>query len=90
MRLTNILICVCLPALVSCAGAPTKLDTTYGNSVRSMIYNQIADPAAAANPSPEAIQGLDGEKAEAVLSEHRNNVTKPDQVSNEITLNIGR
>ncbi|MBT8138050.1 MAG: hypothetical protein KJO54_13630 [Gammaproteobacteria bacterium] len=90
MRLINILLLISLAALTACAGAPSRLDNNFGDSVRSMVYNQIADPAVAANPDPAPVEGFDGEKGEVVLHEYQDNVTKPEQISNEIHLNIGR
>lgn len=75
--------------LFGCAPGNTRLEEAYGDAVRNMVYHQIADPQAAANPDAEPVAGLDGDKAERVLRQHDENVAKPEPVTNEIHLNIG-
>ena len=77
--------------IAGCAPNPVRVEASYGDSVRSMVHNQIANPQAAANPDREPVLGLDGSKGENVLSEHVDNVSKPAQeTTNEITLNVGK
>ncbi|MDH3645824.1 MAG: hypothetical protein OER80_03540 [Gammaproteobacteria bacterium] len=91
MKYKTSLIIAATLILGGCAPSSMRLDDTYGESVRSMIHNQIADPETAANPDPEAVLGYDGSKGERVLQTHTDNVAKAEPtINNEITLNIGK
>jgi len=63
--------------LVGCATDAEPYPATFGDSVRQMIAVQTADPNYRA-------AGLDGDKAEAVLSAYREDVAKPKSVERQI------
>jgi hypothetical protein len=65
-------IIVCMLALFAAACAPTpRVDAAFGDAVTSTIEAQLYDPAAAANPSPDVVEGTDGQRMEAVMEAHR-------------------
>ncbi|MDH3588485.1 MAG: hypothetical protein OEQ74_03700 [Gammaproteobacteria bacterium] len=90
MNYKTIMILASALSFVGCATDSSRLEDTYGDSVRSMIYNQIADPETAANPDPDPVLGYDGSKAENVLDTHNKNVTKAEQTTKDINLDIGK
>lgn len=57
--------------LSSCSMGPVHVEEDFGRSVRQMIEGQIADPEAAAAPSPLGPELLDGVGAERSLTEYR-------------------
>ena len=52
-------IAVCMLALFTAAcGSPTaRVDASYGDAVESIVEAQFYDPAAASNPSTDAVEG---------------------------------
>jgi len=65
------------PLVTGCASDNLNhADQNYGNSVRSMIALQTAQPARGAT-------GLDGEKAAKALEAYRKDVAKPEEVDQE-------
>lgn len=94
MRPDNRLCSIALGTLVTlgggCATEPTVSEQQFGSSVRQMIRAQLYDPAAAEHPSPDPVTGLDGQQAQQALAKHRQTVGQPDEVRDEIIVNIGR
>lgn len=76
--------------VMGCASSFPTIEDTHGDSVRSMIDNQIADPATAANPDPEPVMGYDGNKGEKVITNHTRNVATPEQTATQTVINIGK
>ena len=72
-----------------CATEPTATEADFGNSVRQMIRAQTYNPDTLENPSREPVTGLDGEYAEAVVDAYKGDIAKPEQVRNEIQINVG-
>lgn len=83
-------IVVCTLVLFAAACSPTpRVDATFGDAVPAMVEAQLYDPAAAANPSPDVVEGTDGQRMEAVVEAHRKQAASPDSVSNPIVINVG-
>lgn len=76
-----------LLVLAACA-EPTALEKDFGNSVRAMVAAQKYTPPAAVQPVPVPI-GIDGKKAEQVLRTYRQDVSQPQEIKNEIQINVG-
>jgi len=59
---------------LSRASADSLLDRTWGQSVRSAVQNQIADPEASKRVAPS--EGLDGQAAEAATAKYRKSFSR--------------
>jgi hypothetical protein len=84
----NIVVCTLALFAAACAPAP-RVDAAFGDAVHSTVEAQFYDPAAAANPSPDVVEGTDGQRMEAVVEAHRNQAGSADSVSNPIVINVG-
>ena len=73
----------------ACSTGTPRVDATYGDAVQSMVEAQLYDPAAASNPSTDAIEGTDGQRMEAVMEAHRGRAESAESVSNPIVINVG-
>lgn len=83
-------IIACTFALFAAACSPTpRVDATFGDAVPAMVEAQLYDPAAAANPSPDVVQGTDGQRMETVIEAHRGRAGNADNVSNPIVISVG-
>ena len=71
-----------------CSTGPTAVERDYGNSVRNMIQAQTLDPLAAAAPDPNPIDYGDGERVDHVLEAYRSDVSAPEDVSQDIIINV--
>lgn len=60
--------------LLSKASAETLLDRTWGQSARSAVENQIANPEASKSLAP--VEGLDGQAAEAATAKYRKSFSR--------------
>lgn len=91
MRYFNlILVCLALVAATSaCSTGPSNVERDYGNSVRQMVAGQTLDPAASRNPDPNAIDSGDGDRLNNVLEAYRGDVAKPEEVGEDIVINVG-
>lgn len=67
-------------ALAGCITYPERDD--FGDGVRHFQSIQTADPEM--QPAPQ-----DGERARAVLRVHREDISSPEEVRNEIVINVG-
>jgi type IV pilus biogenesis protein CpaD/CtpE len=86
----SVLASLIVVALASgCATEPSGVEEDFGTSVRQMIRAQTYDPSTLENPSREPVTGLDGEYAEAVVDAYKGDIAKPEQVRNEIEINVG-
>ena len=67
-----------------CETEPSRVEQSFGSSVRNAIALQTADPDAGAH-------GLDGVKAENSLKEYRGDVAKPEKVERDlIQIRLGK
>jgi hypothetical protein len=67
----NIVVCTLALSAAACSTTP-RVDASYGDAVHSTVEAQFYDPAAAANPSPDVVEGTDGQRMETVVKAHRN------------------
>jgi type IV pilus biogenesis protein CpaD/CtpE len=83
--------CVTLAAaLVLAAGcAETRTEREFGDSVRSVMSKQIADPHAAALPSSEAITGGHAGRLEGVIEAHGTDVADSSGVNKPVSVDVG-
>ena len=92
--MTKIIILTC-PVLVAavlangCSRQPTIPAAEFGETVRNVMESQIHDHEAAIHPNPDAIEGSDPYRLEAVLNAHRGDVTEPQAVQQPISISIG-
>jgi len=54
-----------------------------------MVRAQIYDPEAAANPSPDFANVLDGKLGRPIIEAYRADVGAPEKVKQDITINVG-
>ena len=62
---------IVMPGLNGCAewsSTPTRVQSNYGESVRSLVSNQIYNPDKAQHPATLLPDGMEGNKADAVLN----------------------
>jgi hypothetical protein len=62
---------------------PTATERDYGNSVRSMVSNQTANPAPA---DPESVADGDGVRSDNALGVYREDVTQPGSTKREAVI----
>lgn len=80
--------CMALSSVAACSWG-SRVEATYGDSVRSTVRAQLYDPATAANPSADPVEGTDGQRMEAVMEAHRGQAGSGEAVSNPIVINVG-
>lgn len=85
-QITLIGLAVVLGGLAACQTEPTRSEREFGDSVRQMVAAQKYQPA---GTPTEASSGLDGQKAEKIMSVYRDDVAQPKQIKNEIQINVG-
>lgn len=72
-------------AAQGCATGPEKTEADFGNSVRQMIAVQKSAPPATGTPS-----SYDGRQAEKVLQTYRGTVGRPEQLKQDVLVNMGK
>ena len=70
--------------------APTLSERNWGVSVRQMSRAQIYDPGAAVNPSPDPANVRDGKLGRLIIEAYRGDVAAPQDVKQDITINVGQ
>lgn len=77
-------------ALTGCVHTdPTAVEKDFGNSVRQMVQAQTLDPLAGVQPDSAAIETSDGERLNKVIEAYRSDVSKPEDVQQDIVINLG-
>lgn len=90
---TTISLAAAALVLLSTGGCAGGLDTTqrdFGNSVRNMVQAQTLDPTTAAVPDPNGPDSGDGQRLDNVLKAYREDVAKPEEVSEPLVISVGR
>ena len=92
--MTNKIILTCpLIAFALLAGGcnrqPTIPDAEFGEAVRGVMNSQIHDYEAAIHPNPDAVEGSDPYRLDAVLNAHRADVANAQEVQQPVTISIG-
>lgn len=72
---------VLVAGAAGCVVYPEKQD--FGESVRHVQAIQVARPIMATAPQ-------DGERAKAVLEAYRRDISEPQEVQNDIVINVGQ
>ena len=62
-------------ALSGCIQSSPRFDSGFGNSVRSSLAAQVADPGAAGNTRP--VVGIDGRAAAAAVGRYEQSYAQP-------------
>ena len=70
--------------LTACSNGMEVADRDFGKSVRLMVQSQIYNKAAAANPTKEAPEGIDGNKSIADLEQLERPVNAEKEMLNYI------
>ncbi len=92
MTKNMILTCSLLFAAVligGCNRQPTIPDAEFGEAVRNVMQSQINDYEAAIHPDPNAVEGSDPYRLDAVLSAYREDVAVPAEVQQPLTISLG-
>ena len=89
MYFRNLIMLAAVAALAACSSSQTATESDFGNSAASLIKAQTANPAAAANPSPDPVTGVDPDYATNVINTMREAVSDPADVREDITIQVG-
>jgi outer membrane murein-binding lipoprotein Lpp len=74
--------------LVAGCATQTRTEMEFGDAVRTVTSNQVHDKAAGTAPT-DAVAGGDPYRLEAVVTSHRGDVSKPQQVSTPVEAGVG-
>ena len=66
-----------LAILSGCAQTSPHWEKNFGTSLRASLAAQVADPAAARNPNPNPVIGLDGRAAAAAAHRYEASFSRP-------------
>ena len=66
-----------IASLSGCAQTSPHWEKNFGTSLRASLAAQVADPAAARNPNPNPVLGLDGSAAAAVARRYEASFSRP-------------
>ena len=69
-----------------CSSQPT--DAKFGDAVNNVMEYQIHDYEAALHPTPNAIEGIDPDRINAVIDEYRGDVADTDAVQQPISFSV--
>ena len=75
--------------LAAGCASDSRVDAGFGDAVRSTVEAQLYDPATASNPSPDVVEGTDGQRMQTVMEAHRGQAGSAESVSNPIVINVG-
>jgi hypothetical protein len=82
------LVLAVLVVSAGCSNAKSATEADFGNSRASLVDAQSANPAAHANPSSEAVTGVDPDYANAVIQAMREDVSKPEEVQDPLAIRV--
>ena len=90
-KATLIVTAVVLVTATACSRQPTVKapEEEFGATVRDVMNSQIHDYEAAIHPNPDAIEGTDPNRLNAVLEAYRDDVADPQQGVQPITISVG-
>lgn len=75
--LTTLAAALLVLACSGCVQTSPHWDKNFGTSLRASLASQVADPAAAANPNPNPVAGLDGRAAAAASQRYEASFVRP-------------
>ena len=87
--ITGLAVTFLLGTLGACATGETATERDFGNSVRQMTQAQTLNPLPESPAAAPTIDG-DGERVDNVLEAYRENISKPDDVKQDIVIDLGR
>ena len=70
-----------------CSSQPT--DAEFGDAVNNVMEYQIHDYEAALHPPPDAIEGSDSERLNAVIEAHRRDAGEAQAAPQPVSISIG-
>ena len=76
-RLNTIAALLAVAGLAGCAQTSPHWEKNFGTSLRESLASQVADPAAARNPNPNPVTGLDGRAAAAASQRYEASFATP-------------
>lgn len=68
----------------------TVPEAEFGDAVRNVMEYQIHDYEAALHPTPNAIEGIDPDRINAVIDEYRSDVSDTEAVQQPISISVPR
>ncbi len=74
---------------VACTTSTNRVESSYGDALRSNVRAQLYDPSTATNPSADPVEGTDGKRMEAVMETHRGHQGSAESVSDPIVISVG-
>ena len=92
MRHSRIFVALFVPlALAACADLTSSLavEEDFGNSARSVIQAQTANPATLTAPSTAIVTGVEPDYATNVIKAFREDASKPEKVKQPIVMQVG-
>jgi hypothetical protein len=66
----------------------TVPEAEFGDAVRNVMEYQIHDYEAALHPTPNAIEGIDPDRINAVIDEYRSDVSATEAVQQPISISV--
>ena len=72
-----------------CSGQSTVPDAEFGDAVRNVMEYQIHDYEAALHPPPDAIEGSDPDRLNAVIDAHRRGAAEAQEAPPPVIISIG-
>jgi type IV pilus biogenesis protein CpaD/CtpE len=88
-RITQITILLGATALFTVGCSTNAVEKGFGDAVRSNVQAQVYDPETLRNPSPDPVEGTDGQRMEGVMESLRGRQGNADSVANPIVINVG-
>lgn len=86
----SILLGVIALSSVACTTSTNRVESSFGDAIRSNTKAQLYDPATATNPSGDPVEGTDGKRMEAVMEAHRGHQGSAESVSNPIVISVDK
>jgi len=72
-----------------CSGQSTIPSSEFGDAVRNVMEYQIHDYEAALHPPPDAVEGSDPDRLNAVINAYRKGAADAQEGPPPVTINIG-
>ena len=88
MKIRIITFLMPLAVILTACSSYSPLESQFGDSVRQVTSKQTNDAGAALYPASEATEGSDGYRLEKVIEAHRNDVSKPEQVNQPVSISV--
>jgi hypothetical protein len=84
------LLLVAVAIASGCSRQPTIEDAEFGSAVRNVMEYQIHDYEAALHPEPNAIEGSDADRLNAVVDAYRGDAGEAQEAPPPVTINLGQ